>query len=183
MESDPVKDKFNPEAGAPELMAYLKTWLRQGLKHPFVYVKSVVNQSYPLVYPFAEGNRLANDTLNKHHLFAAETIGIHDAAIAPRLNNIMNEFNHDLLYLPFSGLMCSIAVNVLVLMLLCCFALSRRRWLFFIPALPLLLSIGIILLAPGISGTPRYAYPVLYSLPVLMAWYYSLAAGPIAAEK
>ena len=174
MESDPVKDAFNPEATAADVLNYLKTWLRMGLKHPLVYVKATVNQSYPLVYPFAECGRLANGTLNRYHLYAAETIGIHDVEVAPRLNNIRNEFNNDLFYLPFTGLVCSIPVHVLVLMFLCCYALSRRRWCFLIPALPLLLSVGIVLLAPGISGTPRYAFPIVYSLPVVMAYYYSL---------
>lgn len=174
MESDPVKDAFNPEATAADVLNYLKTWLRMGLKHPLVYVKATVNQSYPLVYPFAECGRLANGTLNRYHLYAAETIGIHDVEVAPRLNNIRNEFNNDLFYLPFTGLVCSIPVHVLVLMFLCCYALSRRRWCFLIPALPLLLSVGIVLLAPGISGTPRYAFPVVYSLPVVMAYYCSL---------
>lgn len=171
MESDPVKDAFNPEATTADVLNYLKTWLRMGLKHPMVYVKATVNQSYPLVYPFAECNRLANGTLNRHHLYAAETIGIHDVEVAPRLNNIRDELNQDLFYLPFTGLVCSIPVHVLVLMFLCCYALSRRRWRFLIPALPLLLSVGVILLAPGISGTPRYAYPIVYSLPVVMAYY------------
>lgn len=171
MESDPVKDAFNPEATTADVLNYLKTWLRMGLKHPMVYVKAAVNQSYPLVYPFAECNRLANGTLNRHHLYAAETIGIHDVEVAPRLNNIRDELNQDLFYLPFTGLVCSIPVHVLVLMFLCCYALSRRRWRFLIPALPLLLSVGVILLAPGISGTPRYAYPIVYSLPVVMAYY------------
>ena len=174
MESDPVKDAFNPEATTADVLNYLKTWLRMGLKHPMVYVKATVNQSYPLVYPFAECNRLANGTLSRYHLFAAETIGIRDVEVAPRLNNIRDEFNQDLFYLPFTGLVCSIPVHVLVLMLLCCCALSRRRWCFLIPALPLLLSVGIVLLAPGISGTPRYAYPIVYSLPVVMACYCSL---------
>ena len=174
MESDPVKDAFNPEATTADVLNYLKTWFRMGLKHPMVYVKATVNQSYPLVYPFAECNQLANGTLSRYHLFAAETIGIHDVEVAPRLNNIRNEFNADLFYLPFTGLVCSIPVHVLVLMLLCCYALSRRRWCFLIPALPLLLSVGIVLLAPGIAGTPRYAYPIVYSLPVVMACYCSL---------
>ena len=174
MESDPVKDAFNPSATTADVLNYLKTWLRMGLKHPMVYVKATVNQSYPLVYPFAECNQLANGTLSRYHLFAAETIGIHDVEVAPRLNNIRNEFNADLFYLPFTGLVCSIPVHVLVLMLLCCCALSRRRWCFLIPALPLLLSVGIVLLAPGISGTPRSAYPIVYSLPVVMACYCSL---------
>lgn len=174
LESDPVKDKFNPEAGSAELVNYLRTWLRQGLRHPMVYVKATVNQSYALVYPFRENNALRNATLNKYHLYAAETIGIHEAEVLPRVNNIRDEFNWDLFYLPVSGLVCSIAVHVLVLMFLCCYALSRRHWSFLLCALPLLLSLGIILLAPGIVGTPRYAYPIVYSLPVVMAYYYSL---------
>ena len=174
MESDPVKDAFNPEATTADVLNYLKTWVRMGLKHPMVYVKATVNQNYPLVYPFSECNALTNSTLNRHHLYAAETIGIHDVELAPRLNNIRDEFNQDLFYLPFAGLVCSIPVHVLVLMFLCCYALSRRRWRFFIPALPLLLSVGIVLLAPGIAGTPRYAYPIVFSLPVVMAYYYSL---------
>ena len=174
MESDPVKDAFNPEATTADVLNYLKTWFRMGMKHPMVYVKATVNQNYPLVYPFSECNALSNSTLNRHHLYAAETIGIHDVELAPRLNNIRDEFNQDLFYLPFTGLVCSIPVHVLVLMLLCCYALSRRRWCFLIPALPLLLSVGIVLLAPGISGTPRYAYPIVFSLPVVMAYYCSL---------
>lgn len=171
MESDGVKDKFNPEATTEDLINYFRTWLRQGLKHPFVYIKATVNQNYPLVYPFQEGNPLAISTLNKYHLFAAETIGITDVEVMPRVNNIRDEFNHDLMYLPFSGLVCNVGVNVLVLLFLCCYALRRRMWSFFIPAMPLLLSLAIVVAAPGIRGTPRYAYPILYSLPVVMSWY------------
>jgi len=175
LESDPVKDKFNPEAGTAELLAYLKTWLAQGFKHPLVYIKATVNQSYALVYPFRESNPLMNGTLNKHHLYAAEFIGIHDVEVLPRLNNIRNELNWDLFYWPGSGLVCSIAVHVLVLLFLCCYTLSRRYWRFFLCALPLLLSLAIVLAAPGIVGTPRYAYPVVYSLPVLMGYYCALS--------
>ena len=173
MESDPVKDAFNPEATTGDVLNYLKTWLRMGLKHPLVYIKATVNQSYPLVDPFTECNRMSSGTLNRHHLFAAETIGIHDVEVAPRLNNLRNEFNNDLFFLPFTGLVCSIPVHVLVLMFLCCYAISRRRWDFFLPALPLLLSVGIVLLSPGIAGSPRYAYPIVFSLPVVMAYYCS----------
>ena len=171
MESDAVKDKFNPDADAQDVLNYLKTWLKQGLKHPFVYIKATVNQNYPLVYPFQEGNQISVDTLNRYHLYAAESIGITDVEVMPRLNNIRNEFNHDLMYLPFTGAMCNIATHVLALLFFCCYALRRRLWDFFVPALPLLLSLAIVVAAPGIRGTPRYAYPILYSLPVVMSWY------------
>ncbi len=171
MESDAVKDKFNPDADAQDVLNYLKTWLKQGLKHPFVYIKATVNQNYPLVYPFQEGNQISVDTLNRYHLYAAESIGITDVEVMPRLNNIRNEFNHDLMYLPFTGAMCNIATYVLALLFFCCYALRRRLWDFFVPALPLLLSLAIVVAAPGIRGTPRYAYPILYSLPVVMSWY------------
>lgn len=174
MESDAIKNNFNPEATAEDLMNYFKVWIRQGLKHPFVYIKATVNQNYPLVYPFQEGNRLALDTLNQYHLTAAETIGITDVEVMPRVNNIRDEFNYDLMYLPLAGPLCNIAIYVLVLLFLCCYAISGRDWGFFIPALPLLLSLAIVVAAPGISGTPRYAYPILYSLPVVMSWYYFL---------
>ena len=175
MESDAVKDKFNPDADAQDVLNYLKTWLKQGLKHPFVYIKATVNQNYPLVYPFQEGNQISVDTLNRYHLYAAESIGITDVEVMPRLNNIRNEFNHDLMYLPFTGAMCNIATYVLALLFFCCYALRRRLWDFFVPALPLLLSLAIVVAAPGIRGTPRYAYPILYSLPVVMSWYCFLA--------
>ena len=171
MESDAVKDKFNPDADAQDVLNYLKTWLKQGLKHPFVYIKATVNQNYPLIYPFQEGNQISVDTLNRYHLYAAESIGITDVEVMPRLNNIRNEFNHDLMYLPFTGAMCNIATYVLALLFFCCYALRRRLWDFFVPALPLLLSLAIVVAAPGIRGTPRYAYPILYSLPVVMSWY------------
>ena len=47
----------------------------------------------------------------------------------------------------------------LVLMFLCCYALSRRRWCSLIPALPLLLSVGIVLLAPAFPEHPAMPIP------------------------
>jgi hypothetical protein len=139
-----------------------------------VYIKATLNQNYPLLYPFAECNRLTNGTISSAHRFAAETIGITDVEVLPRLNNVRNEFNDDLFYLPFTGILCSIPVSVIVLLFLCCYAISRRRWKFFIPALPLILSLGIVVLSPGIAGNPRYAYPVVFALPVVLGYYYSL---------
>ena len=174
MESDPIKNNYNPEATTEDLINYFKVWFKQGLKHPLVYIKATLNQNYPLVYPFLEGNPLAIGTVNQYHLTAADTIGITDVQVMPRVNNIRDEFNQDLMYLPLSGPLCNIAVYVLVLLFLCCYAIRGKRWSFFIPALPLLLSLAIVVAAPGISGTPRYAYPIIYSLPVVMAWYHSL---------
>jgi hypothetical protein len=146
-----------------------------GIKHPFVYIKATLNQNYPLVYPFKECNKLTVNTIHPAHAFAAETIGITDVDLMPRLNNVRDEFNNDLFYLPFTGILCSIPVSVIVLLFLCCYAISRKRWSFFIPALPLLLSLGIVVLSPGILGSPRYAYPIVFALPVVLGYYYSLA--------
>jgi hypothetical protein len=174
MESDPVKDAWNPEATTSDLINYLKTWAKMGVKHPFVYIKATLNQNYPLFYPFAECNKLTNGTISPAHAFAAETIGITDVDVLPRLNNVRDEFNNDLFYLPFTGILCSIPVSVIVLLFLCCYALSRKRWSFFIAALPLLLSLGIVVLSPGILGSPRYAYPIVFALPLALGYYYSL---------
>ena len=39
------------------------------------------------------------------------------------------------------------------------------------PLMPLLLSDAIILMAPVIKGHPRYAFPVIYALPMAFAAY------------
>lgn len=174
MESDPVKDKWSPEAGTKELVDYLKAWASMGLKHPFVYIQATVEQNYPVIFPFREGPPLGTGTLNRHHLVAAEELGISDGDVMPRVNNIRNGLNGLLFYLPFTGLAFAVPLAVLGLLALCCFALSRRRWNFFVVALPLLLSLGIVILSPGIAGNPRYAYPILYAFPSLLACWWGL---------
>lgn len=54
--SDPVKELFKYNPTTEELRDYLSVWLKQFIKHPFVYFKATVNQNYYLLYPYILNN-------------------------------------------------------------------------------------------------------------------------------
>ena len=59
----------------------------------------------------------------------------------------------------------------MLLIFLCIFAVYTKKWGWLLHCLPLILSVGIILLSPVIQRHPRYAFPILFSMPVLIAHY------------
>lgn len=173
--SDPVKRTFNNQAGSAELKAYIQVWLKQGLKHPGTYVCATLNQVYYLVYPFIENAVIYSKTLPQFietDVFAEQVgthLGLSKEGPSP-LKNAMNAWYQLCYSLPVFGLLSSTSVYVFALLFGICISLRKRQYRWLIPVIPLIMCCGIIVLAPAILGHPRYAYPVIYSMPLLLSW-------------
>lgn len=171
MISDPVKQYFRDECTTADLINYFKVWAKQGIRAPHVYLKATVNQNYPLVFPWKTWVCTNGYTESNQHYHISEPIGLHEVNVADGVENVMRSANSLLGLLPVPGISSSLPCCCLLLILLCVEALRRRKWLFLMIALPSLLSVGIVILAPVVDL--RYAFSVVYSMSLLTALFVS----------
>ena len=172
MDSSPVKQFFNNDMGRDELLEYFGVWLKQGLRHPWTYIKATANQTYPMFYPRFNEMPAHGETDSARHTHISEPIGLHDVDVANRAESVMRSIAQLLSVLPFPAVLTSTACSTLTMLLLCCHALERKRWSFLLYALPALLSIGTNFLAPAVLM--RLIYAVIYSMPLLVCAYRNL---------
>ncbi len=52
--ADPAKNIFLPEPSADDLKQYFKVWIKQGIRHPVVYIEAFLHQCYGYFYPDRE---------------------------------------------------------------------------------------------------------------------------------
>lgn len=175
--SDPVKKTFKDDATMDDLVEYIRVWLKQFVKHPMVYIHATMNQNYYLLYP-----KIENDTLmaQTYYDYFTESIiqirGFENASPSEASNaQIINTGYESLKFsFPVIGAMSSPAVYNILLVFIFLFALRKKNYSCIITSLPLILSDIVILLAPVIQGHPRYAFPIIYSMPLFIACYICL---------
>ena len=124
--SDPVKNTFNDEASASELIRYLSVWIKQFFKHPMVYVHATVNQNYYLLYPAVENNIVYSQTYWEAYKDKyPKTEGFQDA-VPEQPSEIRiedNGFQLLMFSIPVIGALSSPAVYNIILIGLCIFAI------------------------------------------------------------
>ena len=169
--SDPVKATYRNKATMEDLKHYFLVWAQQGLKHPVTYLEATMNQNYYLLYPLVENNTLYDTTEPDREAadVLAEELGVHEIPLIQKLDQWRTGFNKVLFTLPVFGLLASMAFFNLILIYLCYGAIKKRLPQMAMILMPLLLSDAVIVLAPVIKGHPRYAFPVIYSIPVVFA--------------
>ena len=169
MDSSGVKQFYRDETGIPELMRYFGVWLRQGLRHPMTYLEATMNQNYPLFCPWVVWTKEHGRTDSSRHTHISGPLGLHDVNVADGLEDFLRGADITLCMLPFPGLCVNCAGTTLLLLLLCCSAIRRRKWGFLLYALPGLLSVATIFLAPVVD--PRFIFPVSYGMPLVVCLY------------
>ena len=171
--SDPVKATYKKKATTQDLEAYIKVWVQQGLKHPMTYIEATMNQNYYLVYPLVENNTVydttAPDKVSAKKL--AEKLGVHEIPAIQKLDRWRTGFNKVFFTLPIFGLLASMAFFNLILIYLCYDAIRKKISQMILLLMPLLLSDAVIVLAPVIKGHPRYAFPIIYAMPIVFCAY------------
>lgn len=171
--ADPVKATYKEEATTQDLINYFKVWFQQGLNHPITYIEATMNQNYYLLYPLVENDSIYDTTENGDEItkqFAKE-LGIHELPTIQKLDRWRTGFNKMLFTLPIFGLLSNIAFYNLILIYLCYASINKRVTEMIIILMPLLISDVIIFLAPVIIGHPRYAFPIVYSIPLVFTTF------------
>ena len=72
---------------------------------------------------------------------------------------------------PVIGLLSHPAFYVLILFATMLLAIAKKKGNYLLTCVPLFFSVIVIILAPCLFGHPRYAFPIIYSMPVVLAYY------------
>ena len=172
--SDPVKGTFRRStATKDDLKAYMQIWLQQFLKHPWCYAEATLNQNYFLLYPLNEKYSYFTDVIDgtEDGKALAEHLNIHevDSSILRGLRTIQELYVGTIMMFPAIGMFSNVGFYNLLLLFLVLYAIREKCFKTLILAAPLLLTDLIVIAAPYVG--PRYAFPVIYSMPCVIAFY------------
>lgn len=171
--SDPVKERFRYNATSEEWLNYFKVWFKQFLKHPLTYFGATMNQNYYLIYPQKENSRLYYSTYVDYfydHDFMDE-MGAAKSMTFVEANDTRISIYKLLHALPISGLFSNIAFYNIILMYMIVFAIHDKRKEFLWITVPVILSDLVVVAGPAIYDNIRYALPVVYAMPLVIAYF------------
>lgn len=172
--SDPVKSTMHA-GGLADLVDYFKVWLQQFLKHPMCYIEATWNQNYYVFAPNIDNIVYNKDCLIGHEIVIfcgfLDFVSFKVPDFLHGLCSIMVSWYSLLTKLPIIGLLNNVAFYIMLMFTITCFILKDKCKKGYLILLPLILSFGFILLGPQIQNQPRYAFPIIYSMPIVTAYY------------
>jgi hypothetical protein len=146
------------------------------------YFEATMNQNYYLVYPFKENSRLYYSTYVDYfydHDFMNELSSEQEMTFA-KANDVRIEFYKLLNEFPITGMFSNLAVYNILLAYLIIFAIKDKKKGFLRMTVPVVLSDLVVLAGPAIYDNIRYSLPVIYMMPLVVAYYihiYNKEAG------
>lgn len=170
--SDPVKNRYNPEADMEDLKQYLSVWFKHFLREPGCYFLSIWEQNVILLdpgynnYVYYLGSNADDYSFKNGDYF-------HTPAVGEKLQSIYGIYLSLLHQLPLLYLINNMALYIIAFLVLGIFILSRRDYKHLIYFLPVLLALLVIIIAPCIRWHVRYSFPIIYSFPLLTGFYTS----------
>lgn len=155
--ADPVKATFNKSASIGELAAYMDAWTKGLFKHPASYVEAFFAHVYGWFDP-AVSNSIRYET--DYELIRQE-------GLLPGASKVL------LFYYRFAGRFAPLAIfenigaAVWALFFLTFYQLRTGKSSVAKAGMPLWISLLICMASPCFYGHPRYAFPILFTIPFL----------------
>ena len=171
--SDPVKARFHYYATSEDWVNYFKVWFKQFLRHPMTYIEATLNQNYYLIYPQKENIRLYYSTYVDYfydHAFQDE-LGAAKSMTFSRANDCRISAYKFVNKLPIIGLFSNIAVYNIIMIYLIIFSIYDKKKEFLWITIPVILSDLVVVAGPAIYDNIRYALPVVYAMPLVVAYF------------
>ncbi len=171
--SDPVKARFHYNATGEDWINYFKVWFKQFLRHPMTYFEATLNQNYYLIYPQKENIRLYYSTYVDYfydHAFQDE-LGATKSMTFSRANDCRISAYKFVNKLPIIGLFSNIAVYNIIMIYLIIFSIYDKKKEFLWITIPVILSDLVVIAGPAIYDNVRYALPVVYAMPLVVAYF------------
>lgn len=166
--SDPVKMYFNRSATREDTIKYLNVWWQQFLKHPMCYVEATVQQNILLIYP-GYNNYAYYLSCDKTGYSFQKVQLFHTPQKIALLQEKYFNFLVECHTIPVISLLNNMALYIMGMFCLLIFSWKRHNCKSMFFFIPLLLSVLIIIAAPCIRGHVRYAFPVIYTFPLILA--------------
>ncbi len=165
--ADPVKFTYRQDATEEQLSAYCRAWLQMFRKHPAVYVEALLNNVYGGFFVRHETALSYTNFDNRETAPYPELCVTHSpqqraAEAAARI--LLPTAQH----IPGLGLLFCVGFYPWVILFVFLDVLRRRQFPQLLAQLPAVLSVAVLIAAP-VSGSYRYAMPMIYMLPFLLA--------------
>jgi len=172
---DGVKESFKLDATKEEMAGFIKAWIKLVLKYPETCFMATANQTYYLFSPFVANDRYYK-SISAHIDKAWERYGF-DASPYVYENENLDLLCYELwdFYenvfpgIPILGFIVNPAVYTILLISVCFWLLFSKDKRALVLAVPLLVTLAITFLGPAIYRHPRYVYPIMYSMPMLLS--------------
>lgn len=165
--ADPVKFTYNQDATEEELSAYYQAWFDMFRRHPDAYFQAFLHNIYGGFYLEHQTALSYTDFDNRegvHYpdLFVEKTPRLEQAQSMAQI--LLPAVQH----LPGIGLLFCIGFYPWVILAVFLDTLRRKRYEQILSQLPAILSVAVLLVAP-VSGSYRYAMPMIYLIPFLLS--------------
>ena len=167
--SDHVKDTFNNNSSAQDLLNYFKAWFSMFLRHPDVYFQATFNNTYGYYYPFhncdalgayqfyIQGEPLAKGNLNIHYILPED------------VRNFVDGYAQLWLKLPGLAQIMNPGTYTWLLLILIGYLLYKHEYRRILSLAAPFLNIAICVVSP-VNGYLRYAIPLIACTPLLIYW-------------
>lgn len=145
-----------------EFRMFLKSWIKLFFKHPNVYIEAFINNTYQLYYPFEKTTFFFFNTVDEYYCKNNDSKLI---KYKEKLHLIQDKLDNTKLI----GRINDPGIYVWLTIIL--FSIIRKNKLPVIPFIPIIMTILCCLAGPTIDYNTRYAFPIIFSIFPLMAFY------------
>ncbi|MCD8131785.1 MAG: DUF6020 family protein [Lachnospiraceae bacterium] len=156
--SDPVKALFRQDASAGEVAAYFGVWFRCFFRHPAVYFEAFFVHVYGWFTP-SVSNAI------RYEVESYDTI--YHGGLFVNADKVLIFFYRYIDRISIFGALENVGLAVWGLFFLGSCQKRSRRYELLCATLPLWISLLVCMAGPCFTGHPRYAFPILFSLPFL----------------
>ncbi len=164
--SDQIKELYNEKATLKDLADYFWAWLTGFRKAPLCYLRATIEQNIYLIYPgynnyeyYIDANSGAAYLFGDSRLFSTP-----DFILSMQSEYL--SFLEDMHTFPFLNIINNMSFYIWMLLVCTIISVHNHDNLFLQISIPLYITVVIIILAPCIRGSVRYAYPIIWSFPL-----------------
>ena len=174
---DSVKNSFKTDATKQEIASFIKAWLKLVKLYPKTCFMATAEQTYYLFCPFVENTRYYVSTLQCSVLIEPRTgmdpsPYIFSMPILEKFSNLLNMVLTDVYPgIPLIGFTVSQGAYTFLLFVMSVALLFRKDRRALLLTVPMYIILGITFLGPAVYNHPRYTYPIMYCMPVLIFAY------------
>jgi len=182
MLSDWVKEKFNQDASSEDMSRYFSAWWKMFLKHPDVYIESILNNTYEYWYI----DKISDLEYYEFEPYLQE----HDPDKQYEELYVTNNYNtggerfavYQLILMlektPVVNIFASLGLLPWLILFMIIFNIFQKRGKYILTYLVPVIIYAICMVSPD-NGNSRYIMPVIFALPYLIA----LLFRPISDEE
>ena len=164
--SDDVKFTYNQDATEEELSAYFQAWARMLRRHPDAYLQALLHNVYGSFY-LGHQTALSYTDFDNREVADYPELVVEKTPLLERVQPIAQILLAAVQRVPGVGLLFCVGFYPWVVLFLFLDVLRRKQYVQILAHLPAILSVAVLLVSP-VSGSYRYAMPMIFMLPLLI---------------